>query len=92
MTKKLSLAPYTLKRYEPALDAYFFGNMKNGVFWYTDSVTGFVIYNLDGSLSREEILNILSAGNPNVSKENLKEHFYKVFDFLIKEEYVFESY
>ena len=92
MVKKLKLAPYTLKRYEPNLDSYFFYNVSTSDFWQTDSITGFVISSLDGSLSRDEVVNVLFSNNPEISKAELEKHFYNVFDFLIGKGYICEEY
>ena len=90
MVEKLKLAPYVLKRYEPKLDAYFFNNVSTTSYWKTDYITGIVIASIDGTLSRKDIIDVLASNNPDVSYKKLEEHFYKVFDFLIKEGYLCE--
>jgi len=90
ITKKLMLAPHTLKHYESGLNTYFFYNVCNGTFWKTDKVTGLVIATLDGTLSCEGIVNVLHKNNPDIPISELQKHFYETVKFLLKEGYICE--
>ena len=90
-TKKLILAPHTIGRYEVKLDTYFFFNAQSCNFWETDKITGSVVASLDGTLSFEDIISLLHENNPNVQACELKEHFGKIFEFLLKEGYICEN-
>lgn len=90
MRKKIKLAPYTLKRYEPKLGVYFFCNVKSADLWKTDSATGAVVASLDGSLTVDEIIDIIAANSPQIPKIQIKEHFNSTFDFLLKEGFLCE--
>lgn len=89
-TKKFIIAPYTLKRYEPKLDTYFFFNARDCNFWETDKVTGSVVAGLDGTLSFEGIIALFHKKNPDIPINILQEHFYKTFEFLYREGYICE--
>lgn len=90
MNKKLIIAPYTLIRYEAKLDTYFFYNVKDDNFWETDEVTGSIVSILDGTNSCEDIVNMLHESSPDVSIDDLREHFSETFEFLLKEGYILE--
>ena len=90
MNKKLKIAPYTLIRYESKLDTYFFYNVKDDNFWETDEVPGSVVAAFDGTVSCEDIVNMLHEDSPDVSIEDLREHFGETFKFLLKEGYILE--
>lgn len=90
MNKKLIIAPYTLMHYESKLDTYFFYNTKDDNFWETDEVTGSIVSILDGTNSCEDIVSMLHESSPDISIEDLQEHFGKTFDFLLKEGYILE--
>ena len=88
MKKKLKLVPYILKRYEPGLDCYFFHNARSGALWKTDYETGTIISSLDGTRTKEDIVNLLASNSPDVSVRDLETHFYNIFDFLLKEGFI----
>ena len=88
MEKRLKLASYTVKRYEPQLEKYFFYNSKNRTFWETDFKTGSVISLLDGNLSVSDIISTLAKNNSEIPKEKLSEYFRNNFEFLLKEEFL----
>jgi len=90
MGKKLIIAPYTLKHYEPKLDTYFFYNARNGNLWATDLYTGSVVATLDGTLDCEGIVRELHKNSPDIKISELREHFGKTFEFLLKEGYICE--
>ncbi len=87
---KYKLPKEILKKYEPKLGLYFFYNTRMGTFWNTDESLGGVISALDGSLSYEEILNIVSKNNIKVSKEEIDIVLQNAFEFLLKEGYLVE--
>ena len=90
MNKKIKLAPYTLKRYEPNLGMYFFCNVKSADLWKTDAATGTVIAALDGSLTAKEVIDIISSNNSQIPKTQIEEYFGKTLEFLLKEGFVCE--
>ena len=90
MNKKIKLAPYTLKRYEPGLDMYFFCNVKSADLWKTDSATGAVVASLDGSLTIEKVIDIISSNNLQIPKAQIEEYFGRIFNFLLKEGFICE--
>ena len=89
--EKLKIAPYTLKRYEIKLNTYFFYNAKNDKIWKTDDVTGSVVATLDGTLDYEGIVRELYKNSPDIKLAELREHFRKTFEFLLKEGYICEN-
>ena len=89
--EKLKIAPYTLKRYESKLNAYFFYNAKNDKIWKTDDVTGSVVATLDGTLDCESIVSELYKNSSEVPISELREHFGETFEFLLKEGYICEN-
>ena len=91
MSKKLKLAPYVIKRYEYGLDTFFFYNLKNESFWHTDFTTGSIIVSLDGTKDTSTIIDTISSNSPQISKSELDVFFNKVFDFLIKEGFLYEN-
>ena len=88
MDKKLKLAPFVIKRYEPKSEKYFFYNAKNKTYWDTDKLTGYIIVTLDGSLSTKEVIKILSANNTEIPVTQLEDYFYQKFDYLLQEEFL----
>ena len=88
MDRKLKLAPYVIKRFEPKLDKYFFYNAKNKTYWETDKITGYVIDTLDGSISTEEVIKILSSNNTDIPANQLEEFFTQKFEYLLREEFL----
>ena len=91
MKKKLKLESYILKRYEPNLDVYFFYNLCSKEFWETDYLTGSIISQLNGQYSRADIIKTLFFNNKEISKKQLEEYFYNIFDFLINKEFLSEN-
>lgn len=81
----VKLHAYVLKRYEPELNTYYFYNVKDKSFWKTDFGTGSIISALDGSLSMDEIVKILSDNNPDLNKDDLRKSLTETFNFLQKE-------
>ena len=90
MNKKLKLAPVTLKRYEPKLDTYFFYNVRSGLFWKTDLITGSVVAKLDGKYTTESLLKNISSESTDISEDELKDYFGEIFQFLIREGFICE--
>ena len=90
MDKKLKISPHTLKHYEKKQDKYFFYNVKDDVFLDTDKTTGLIISTLDGTLSGEDIVCLLHKNSPEIPLNELREHFQKTLEFLIKEGYIYE--
>ena len=85
MNRFLKISAHTVKRYEPKLSTYFFYNAQNKTYWETDFSTGSVVCLLDGTISEEEVISILSANNPSVSFDEINTRFSSVFDFLVQE-------
>lgn len=86
----LKLEPYVLKRYEEFLDRYFFYNVSSDLVWEADHDTGIVVSALDGSFSRESVIDIL-MDNSEISRDQLEEHFFKIFDYLIEKGFLSET-
>ena len=84
------LTPYTLKRYEPNLKTYFFYNARRHSMWSIDAITGSVIASLDGTNALEDIINEFLKNNSKLTYEELNEHFSKILEFLLKEDFVCE--
>ena len=87
---KYKLRKEIIKKYEPKLGLYFFYNARKDNFWNTDEAIGSVIAALDGTLTYEEIINIISENNKHIEKVQIESILRKSFDFLIKEEYLCE--
>lgn len=90
LSLKPKLANYVLKKYEPNLSSYFFYNAKTQDMWKIDSSTGEIISALDGTISIDEIINIILENNPNLSKPETIRVFTGIFEYLFKEEYIVE--
>ena len=85
------LSPFVVKRFEPGLGKYFFYNAQKKIFWQCDSPTGAVVSCLDGTLSVNEIINIISNNNPGIEKNEIFEKITETLKFLLKEGFVYES-
>ena len=90
-TSRLKLAPWVIKRNEEPLERSYFYNAKIQRVWSTELSTGIVVSALDGSLTVNEIIDILSENNPNIDKTELKNSFVKLFNQLEKEEFVVDE-
>lgn len=82
------ISPYVVKRFEPALEKYFFYNAKDKTFWNCDFSMGAVLSCFDGSLSVEEILEIVSNNNPETDKNEIREKILETLEFLLAEGFV----
>lgn len=87
--KKLKLAPFVLKRYEPQV-GYCFYNAKTKSCINADYTSGVIVEALDGSFSVEEVINILLENNKEVSTEVFTEKFISILERLHKEEFLVE--
>jgi hypothetical protein len=87
--ERLKLSPFVVKRYEPNLSLYIFYNAKNETFWETSLPEGLIVSTLDGTLSAEEIFEILHSNNPHAELDLIRTKFSKTFEFLLKEEFIY---
>jgi len=90
LNKKLKLSPSVLKRYEPELGIYCFYDARTGNCINMDSVSGAVAAALDGTLCTSEVVEILLANNSISEPENFAENLCRVFNGLLKEEFLVE--
>ena len=88
---KLTLAPWVLKRFEPQLGSYYFFNAKSKKMWTGDHTIGSIISVLDGTLTCNQVLDILIANNRSISKDELQKFLFAIFEMLIKEDYLVKS-
>ena len=90
-SSKFKLAPWVVKRHEDALGRSYFYNAKTKMNWSSELSTGIVVSALDGSLTVEEIVDILAENNPEISANDFRETFVKIFNKLKDEEFIVDE-
>ena len=90
--RKLKISPYVVKRYEPLTGLYYFYNAKNKTFWECPYNQGAVVSALDGTLTEDEIFEILYSNNTDIKFSDIRKNFGNTFEFLIKEEFIIISF
>ena len=90
LNRKLKLAPYVIKKKEENLQKICFYNAKDKTFSNLDYPTGIMITALDGSLTVDEVLEVIVSNNRKIEAETFKASLVELFNLLYKEGFLVE--
>lgn len=90
LSAKLKLSPFVIRKPEEKLGKVCFYNAKNKTFWNADLSLGSVISALDGTLTVEEVLDIVLSNNKAVNSDELKASILDAFETLYGGEFLID--
>ena len=87
-SSRIALNKAILKRKEKSLDLFFFYNAMTKKGWHCNIAIGVVISSLDGSLTVDEVFQVLSSNSEDLSFEEISNYFLPLFNHLLDEEFL----